>query len=133
MEQLMTLATELGLTIVESHGKHLAGYLPEDHIIRLTPNLPRRAARSLMAHEIGHHLHGHTPTPFGPLHARQERAANQWAAKYLIDMRAYAEAEHLRNGHLPSIAFDLDVTNELVTAYQQLLARHPPLETRPAR
>ncbi|MFC3397781.1 hypothetical protein ACFOEP_04690 [Microbacterium amylolyticum] len=38
-------------------------------------------------------------------------------------MSAYRASEELRDGHVPSIAFDLDVTPELVHAYQQLLAR----------
>lgn len=122
---LYLLARDLGLTVIEQPGKHLGGYRPDDNTIRLTPNLPQRAARSVLAHEIGHHLLGHRPTPFGPLRARQERAADEWAARHLITLDGYREAEMLRDGHLPSIAHDLGVAYELAVAYQRILARQP--------
>lgn len=123
MEDMMQLAESLGLTVIEKRGRHLAGYRPSDQSIRVTPNLPRRTVRALLAHEIAHHVLGHLPTDFGPLRARQEREANEWAASTLIAEWAYEEVEHLRDGHVPSMAFDLDVSPELVLAYQGMLAR----------
>lgn len=123
MEQLQRLAAELGLTIIEAEGEHLGGYRPDENTVRLRPGLPRRAARSVLAHEIGHHVLGHLPQPFGPLRKRQERAANEWAARHLISAAGYAEAERIHEGHVGTIAHTLDVHPELVIAYQRILQR----------
>lgn len=123
MHHLLQLADDLGINIIEHHGAHLGGYRPGENTIRLSPRLPRRTARSVLAHELAHHVLGHRPTDFGPVRARQERAANEWAAKHLIDPGRYAEVEQLRDGHLASMAHDLDVAPELVAAYRAILER----------
>lgn len=53
--------------------------------------------------------------------ARQERQANEWAARLLISPGAYAEAESIRGPHPPSLAFEIGVTIELIHAFQRLL------------
>ena len=47
--------------------------------------------------------------------------ANHPKADLALLERAYAEAELLRGPHLASLAFELNVTIELVLAYQRLL------------
>lgn len=121
--EMDALAVRLGLTIIEAHGQHLGGYLPDDHAVRITPLLRRRVRRSVLAHEIAHHLLGHTPTPFGPVRKRQETEANRWAAERLITPAAYADAERRRDGHVESMAYDLDVVPELVMIYRSMLLR----------
>ncbi|GGH33926.1 ImmA/IrrE family metallo-endopeptidase [Microbacterium album] len=123
MQQLLALADELGLTVIEHRGRKVGGYHDGSRTVRLNPHMPRRLARSVLAHELGHAVHGHTPTIFGPQHARQERAAFEWAARLLIDRDAFAEVERLRDGHSPSMAYDLDVTVEIVDAYKGMLLR----------
>lgn len=123
MDALLALAAELGLTVIEKRVAHTSGYHPGDRRIYLTPGMKRRTARSVLAHEIAHHVLGHHPTEFGPIRARQERAANEWAAVHLIDHDAYAEVERLRDGHVPSMSHDLDVAPELVAAYRSMLQR----------
>lgn len=124
MEKLLQLSDELGLHIIEAGGTHAGGYRPGENVIRLRPGMSRRATRTVLAHEIGHHLLGHRPTHFGPVLARQERSANEWAARELIPIAAYREAEYLRDGHVPSIAFELDVLPVIVESYQSILERH---------
>jgi Zn-dependent peptidase ImmA (M78 family) len=121
MDHLWQLADDLGLTVVEATGPHQSGYRPGDMTIRLTPGLPRRLARSVLAHEIGHHVLGHRPTELGLARKRQEQQANEWAACYLISHTAYIEAEKIRDGHLASMAHDLDVADELLAVYRSLL------------
>lgn len=123
METLYRLAESHGLTVTEGAGKHLGGYRPGDHTIRLRPGLSHRAARTVLAHEIAHHVLGHRPTQFGPVLARQERQANEWAARRLINIHDYRTAELIREGHVPSIAFDLDVLPVVVETYQTLITR----------
>ncbi|WOF23796.1 ImmA/IrrE family metallo-endopeptidase [Microbacterium betulae] len=123
MDRLLSIAEDLGLRLVEARGEHAGGYRPDEKIIRVTPGLARRGARSVLAHELGHHVLGHQPSHFGPVRSRQERAANEWAARFLIDREAFAEVERLRDGHVASMAFDLDVVPELVQAFQAMLLR----------
>ena len=89
----------------------------------MRPGLSARVARSVLAHELGHHALGHRPTRRLAARARQERSANEWAASRLISPAAYAEAERLREGHVGGIAFDLHVSDELVVVYRSLLLR----------
>lgn len=117
------LAADLGLTVVESSAAHRSGYWPDERLIHLRRGMSSRTVRSVLAHEIAHHVLGHLPTLFGPIRNRQERQANEWAADYLIDRQDYIEVEYLREGHVPSMAFDLDVAPELVVAYQSLIRR----------
>jgi len=123
MQPLLTLASELGLTIIEKRGRHLGGYHAGSKTVRLDPSMPRRVARSVLAHEIAHHVFADEPSPYGPVTAKQERRANEWAALQLITPEAFAEAEKTRNRHTPSMAFDLDVTPEIVDAYRRVLVR----------
>lgn len=124
MHHLLQLADELGLTVIERASSKLGGYHHGSRTIRLDPKLSRRAARSVLAHEIAHALFEDQPTPYGPVRAKQERRANEWAALYLIRPEAFAEAEHLRGGHTASMAHDLGVTVEIVDAFRDLLARY---------
>ena len=127
MKDLMRLADELGLTVVEGRGKHLGGYRPGERTIRLTPGMPRRTARSVLAHELAHHVLEHRPTEFGPIHSKQERHANEWAAQLLISRHRYIEVERIRDGHLASMAHDLDVAPELLEVYRGMLLRVGPV------
>ncbi|WP_100813914.1 ImmA/IrrE family metallo-endopeptidase [Microbacterium lacus] len=123
MDDLISLANELGLTVVERAGRKLGGYNASTMSIRLDPGMTRRTARSVLAHEIAHHIFGDVPAAHGPVRARQERRANEWAALYLIQLEAFMEAERLRDGHTASMAFDLNVTAELVEAFRRVVLR----------
>ena len=123
MQELLQLADELGVTVIERRGGKPGGYHAGTTTIRLHPGTSRRVARSVLAHEIAHHVFGDTPSPYGPVRAKQERRANEWAALRLITPDAYAAAEANQHGHVPSMGYELGVTLELVEAYKRLLAR----------
>lgn len=118
---LLRLAEERGIRVVEAPGASRGGYDPERRTIRLSPGMSRRTTRSVLAHELGHAELGHAPTAHPTLSRRQERQADAWAARLLITPQDYALAESARGAHVPSLAFDLDVTVEIVTAYRRLL------------
>ncbi|WP_431800386.1 ImmA/IrrE family metallo-endopeptidase [Microbacterium kunmingense] len=120
---LIEVAEELGLHVVERRGHHRGGYHDGLRQIRLNPGMSARATRSFLAHEIAHALFRDTPSPYGPVKAKQERRAWEWAAIYLISPEAFAEAEEQRGGHTPAMAYDLGVTVELVEAFRRVLAR----------
>lgn len=123
MEHLLRLADEQGLRVVERPGTHLGGYLPAAATIRMSPGLSARTAGSVLAHELAHAALGHVPSSDAAVRRRQERRADEWAARLLITPDAYADAERLRGGHVAALAFELGVTVELVIAYQRLLRR----------
>ncbi|KAA0959517.1 ImmA/IrrE family metallo-endopeptidase [Microbacterium sp. ANT_H45B] len=123
MEHLLRLLEDNGLHFVEGPGRSYGGYEPTTATIRVAPGLTARATCSVLAHELAHAVLGHTPTADAELRARQERRADEWAARLLITAPAYAEAERLRGTHLASMAFELGVTVEIVAAYRRLLLR----------
>jgi Zn-dependent peptidase ImmA (M78 family) len=121
MQHLLQLAEEQRLQVIEQAGRTRGGYDPATQTIRLNPGMSVRTTRSVLAHELGHACLGHCPAPTSVVRASQERQADEWAACRLITPQAYAEAEEVRGPHLASLAFELGVTIELVTAYQRLL------------
>lgn len=123
MDHLLRLAEEHGLTVVERRGRTLGGYDHASRRIRLDPGMSARTACSVLAHELGHATLGHTVTADPIRRRRQERQADEWAARLMITPAAYAAAEALRGTHRASLAFELGVTIELVAAYQRLLQR----------
>ena len=123
MQHLLRLAEEQRLHVVERAGRTLGGFDPATGTIRLSPGMRVRTARSVLAHELGHAHLGHGPAPTPAIRAHQERQADEWAARRLITPAAYAAAEQLRGTHLASLAFELDVTIEIVLAFQRVLSR----------
>lgn len=87
--------------------------------IWVDPALTEREARSLLAHELGHAYYGDD----GPQPDEAERRAWRYAANLLIDGAAYAEAERVHGPHLGALADALDVTREVVQAFQSMIER----------
>ncbi|MEV8250604.1 ImmA/IrrE family metallo-endopeptidase [Microbacterium sp. NPDC076768] len=141
MHHLLRLADECQLRVVERTGRTRGGFDPATRTIRLNPGMSARTTRSVLAHELGHatlghvalghdalgHVAlghdalGHDPSSTPAIRRIQERQADEWAAARLLTPSAYAAAEETRGPHLASLAFELDVTIELVIAYQRLL------------
>ena len=121
-------AAALRLEVVERRlaGRRRGEYHHDERLIALAPGMSHREARSTLAHEIQHALAGDLPTPFGPLHRRQEVRARRGAAHLLIDVDEYAAAEQLRDGHLRSIAADLNVTWRIVVDWRTSCASASP-------
>ncbi|RTE49609.1 ImmA/IrrE family metallo-endopeptidase [Actinobaculum sp. 352] len=86
-----------------------------DTILDATP----RHAISTLAHELGHLTLGHT----GPQPAHIEAATDEWAARLLISPVDYATAEHLLGPNPYLLAVELGVTEELIHAWQRIIAR----------
>ncbi|WP_223628252.1 ImmA/IrrE family metallo-endopeptidase [Microbacterium sp. EST19A] len=123
MHTLLRLAEEHGVRIVERAGPTPGGFEPASRTIRLAPGMSARTTRSVLAHELGHVVLGHLPSTVPAVRRQQEHQADEWAARRLITAQAYAQAEDARGPHLASLAFELDVTIELVLAYQRRLRR----------
>lgn len=93
------------------------------NVIRLRPGMHARRHRSVLAHELGHAAFGDVPSQFGPVNAKQERRADEWAALRLINTDDYRRAEQLYDGHLGAMAVELGVLRRLVEAFQRVLLR----------
>lgn len=120
---LVSIADQLGLTVIERRGNTPGGYHDGLARIRLDPGQSIRAQRSFLAHEIAHALFRDSPSPYAVVAMKQERRAWNWAARYLITPEGFALTERMREGHSASMAYDLGVTVELVEAYRKQLLR----------
>lgn len=98
-------------------------YNRQTNTIRLQEGMSYRLHRCVFAHEVAHAVFGDVPSKFGPVNAKQERRADEWAALRLIDRDEYRHVEELHDGNVILIAQDLDVIDEIVTAYQRVLLR----------
>jgi hypothetical protein len=126
IEHLFDMADTLGVVIEYGDLSHLerdGDYDFETHTIRLQEGVSYRLLRSTLAHELCHAVFGDVPSKFGPVNAKQERRADEWAALRLIDHREYRIIEEHRDGNVQLIAQDLDVTDDIVKAYQRILLR----------
>lgn len=123
---LYDMAAALGVRIVHTDLTHLhrdGDYNARTNIIRLQEGMTRRLLRCVFAHELCHAVFGDIPSRFGPVNAKQERRADEWAALRLIHRDEYSESERLRDGNIDLIAQDLDVIDDIVKAYQRVLFR----------
>lgn len=123
--RLLELAETLGVTIEYTRlpADRDGVYDHDRRRIRLRRGMSARHHRSVLAHELGHAAFGDTPTRFGPVHAKQERRAEEWAALRLIDIDDYRHLEAIHAGHPGAIAVDLDVMRSTVIAFQAVLER----------
>ncbi|MDV2477468.1 ImmA/IrrE family metallo-endopeptidase [Rhodococcus zopfii] len=122
MGRLVSAAATLGVTIVE--GRPLRGrpghYDDETRTIVLRPGLPRRRRRGVLGHELGHAYYKHIRCGDPYLSARQERQADEYAARLLITPEEYARAEQIHGPNVHMIAYELDVTRPIVVAWQNM-------------
>lgn len=117
-------AAVMGLRVIERrlYGGRRGEYWHGERLIALAPGMTQREARSVLTHELQHASRGDTPSPFGLISSRQELSARRGAALALIDADEYAEAERLRGPHLPSIAYELNVSIHVVEDWIALQA-----------
>lgn len=121
---LSELAARAGVTIEYADLSGRDGeYLHARRLIRLRTGMRSRLHRSVLAHELGHAAFADVPSRFAPVNAKQERRAEAWAARVLIDLEAYRELEDIHHGHAGAIAVDLGVMRSTVEAFRSLLLR----------
>lgn len=97
-------------------------YLKRNHIDMLSTLTPV-VAEAVFAHELGHEYLRHEPSIFPVVTAKQERAADEWAAHFLIDDDEYRYAEEKFGTHTKWIAQELGVLHRLVEVYEKSLHR----------
>lgn len=109
-------ADRLGLTIVYQPLRTGFGlYVPGRDLIMLRPRLKVATERSVLAHEIAHHLHAHRKTT-GVWSLRQERQADLTAARNLIPPDRLRDVQ-LFSPDPAEWCRELGVTRDLLLAY----------------
>lgn len=101
-------------------------YLHSARVIRIQHDLLFRRYVSTLAHECCHAIFGDVPSRFGPVNAKNERRADEWAALRLIDPHDYRRQEAHHDGHLEAMAVALRVTTDIVEAFRRVLLRVGP-------
>lgn len=117
MRDLLRHAADQGLTVHACRLPQgmLGCYEPDAARIWFDLGLTPAERRSVIAHELGHHHHGHREsTP------RNERDADRFAASMLIDPGEYAQLEPI-HPDVFTLADELQVTVKIVEAYRSLV------------
>lgn len=89
-------------------------YLHETKTITLDPRMPRRQARSVLAHELEHAFAGDACTPLVHVNLRQEQRADTNAARKLIVLEDLAEALTIHDHHVSAAAVELRVSDAML-------------------
>jgi Zn-dependent peptidase ImmA (M78 family) len=120
LRDLTELSQTLNVEVRELPLKKVRGlYQSSERIIIISSRLTEPQRYTTWAHELGHAFYDDTATACPDQHDFQERRATAWAAITCISVHDYAEAEHMCGPHAGAIAQYLNVTRELVTAWQQ--------------
>lgn len=93
-------------------------WCPDERVVLLDDRLDRREARCVLAHELAHALLGHQAChDYGDrdwLARRVEAAAEEWAARRLVESAALGEALAEHPDDLEAVALRLDVVADVV-------------------
>lgn len=118
------LADHMGVQVLSHRGGPKGLWLPERRAITLRANLGHVQRRCTLAHELGHAHHNDlSPAPDKWVWARQERRADEFAARNLITADAYQCAELIAGHDVGAIALELGVTKHLVKIWRALHLR----------
>lgn len=127
MERLYNAAASMGVTVVERFlpGHQWGRYVHSRRRIILNATLPERQKSVTFGHELGHahYEHEHDETPGSIISIRQERKANEFAARLLIDTYDYEVTERMYGPHVPILAVQLGVTAPIIYAWQSMQRR----------
>ena len=115
MEALLKEAARLGVSVKYAplQPPLRGAYLDRLSLIIVDQALTLPQRRETLAHELGHAHYSHDCT-----NAHSEAQVWRWAARFLVDVDAYAQAE-LMNPHPAAIALDLDLTTNIVVEWQK--------------
>ncbi|MDP1878016.1 MAG: ImmA/IrrE family metallo-endopeptidase [Actinomycetota bacterium] len=109
-------AAGMGLSVFEANlpNRHLGEYWHDHRMILIVPGLTYRETRSVLTHEVAHAIAADYITLSGPIRRTQELRARRVTARLLIDPEEFADSCKLRDGHVSTIAHDLDVIPQVV-------------------
>lgn len=127
--RLLDLAHELGVHLQHHDGGPLGWYSRSLRTISTRRGLSVWDYKTTLAHELGHAYYGDSMTACGRRHTRQERRADLYAAKLLIDRTQLVDLAlwHREDAH--GLAIDLEVTPDLLELYLDTYPLHLTGET----
>ena len=120
--ELHLLAESMGVQLRRHTGGPPGWYDHHQCVISTRRGQSIAQYKSVLAHELGHASYGDTPTGNGHFDQRQERRADEFAARLLISPVEFEAAATWHSGHLPAIADELEVTKHLLRTWQSLHA-----------
>lgn len=120
--ELHLLAESMGVQLQRHTGGHPGWYDHHRRIISTRRGQSISQYKSVLAHELGHAAHSDTPTGNGHFDQRQERRADEYAARLLINPTDFESAAIWHHGHLPAIADELEVTQHILKTWQSMAA-----------
>ena len=112
------VAALMGVKITTHQGGPKGFYCDRDWLISLRDDLSDIGRRCTLAHELGHAYYRHAPVG-GYLGQRQERQADEFAARILISPAEYALAEQIQGTDLYALAEELGVTAHIVEVWRK--------------
>lgn len=107
-------ACSLGIKVVESSKARFGYFCRDTGTIVVPTDVPARLRRSMIAHELGHAVYGHTVSD-----AKSERQADEYAARLLITEKEYRRAETMFGQDVDTLAYELNVTPSLIIAWRE--------------
>lgn len=116
--ELEQMAEAMGVVIASHAGGEKGRWHPESKTVSLRKGLHPIQHLCTLAHELGHAHHGHILSPIGWVRVRQEREADEWAARLLISEDAFIVMERDCGGHEGAMAEGLGVTIRLIQAWK---------------
>ncbi|WP_017791913.1 ImmA/IrrE family metallo-endopeptidase [Leucobacter salsicius] len=126
MKRLIEYAATIGVTYELSDDlspHHPGSYSDSRRHIKILDGMTDTKTVCAFAHELGHATLAHRNSLFDWINDRQERAADEWAAAFLIDLDEYGLAESKYGLRTDWIAQELGVLERLVTAFERSLHR----------
>ena len=104
----------MGIKVVESSKDRFGYFCRDTGTIVVPTGVPARLRRSMIAHELGHAVYGHTVSD-----AKAERQADEYAARLLITEKEYRRAETMFGQDVDTLAYELNVTPSLIIAWRE--------------
>jgi hypothetical protein len=118
MEDVLDHAHELGLRVAFRDLGRREGELHSSGLIIVNSRRTHMTQRIAIAHEIGHHVHGHHE-PRDHWSEQDERQADIYAAGVLIRVEDYRYAEGFVGSHPGALARELGCLARHVAYWQQ--------------
>ena len=122
MERLIALAESQRIYVAWRPLRKAAYYQHSERLIVLSTRAAQWRVRQALAHELGHAHHCHDWTREHDV-AHDELEADTFAARLLISLEAYSDAEQIAGCHPGALAKELGVTRRLVELRQRDFAR----------
>lgn len=114
---LARLAESMGVRLARHDGGDKGYYDDATRTISTRRGLSIAQYRSTLAHELGHAHYGDVRVRDPVRHAKQERRADQWAARLLLDEVDVETTLACHGHHRAPAAHELEVTHHLLDVW----------------